>query len=102
MERPEHEDYIKRVIGLPGETVELPGGDPLVDDVRVPGPYLRRSLDTRPYGPVEVPLDELLFLCDNRTNSNDSRFGLGFVPGDRVIGRAFAIVWPPSRVGWIG
>ena len=114
MERPEHEDYIKRVIGLPGETVELPGGDPLVDDVRVPGPYLRRSLDTRPYGPVEVPLDtrpygpvevpldELLVLCDNRTNSNDSRFGLGFVPGDRVIGRAFAIVWPPSRVGWIG
>ena len=102
MERPEHEDCIKRVIGLPGETVELPGGDPLVDDVRILEPYVRRLLDTRPYGPVEVALDALLVLCDNRTNSNDSRFGLGFVPGDRVIGRAFAIVWPPSRVGWIG
>ena len=63
---------------------------------------MRRLLDTRPHGPVEVALDALLVLCDNRTNSNDSRFGLGFVPGDRVIGRAFAIVWPPSRVGWIG
>jgi signal peptidase I len=100
-ERPEHEDYIKRVIGLPGETVELRGGDPLVDDVRVPGPYPRRPPETRPYGPVEVPVDALLVLCDNRTNSNDSRFGLGFVPEDKVIGRAFATAWPPSRVGWI-
>ena len=33
--------------------------------------------------------------------ANDSRFGLGFVPVDKVVGRAFAIVWPPSRAGWI-
>jgi signal peptidase I len=101
IERPEHEDYIKRVIGLPGETVELRGGGLFVDDVRVPEPYLQGPPDTRPYGPVEVPVDGLLVLGDNRTNSNDSRFGLGFIPGDKVIGRAFAIVWPPSRVGWI-
>lgn len=92
---------MKRVIGLPGETVELRGGDVFVDDVRVPEPYLQGPPDTQPYGPVEVPVDALLVLGDNRTNSNDSRFGLGFIPGDKVIGRAFAIVWPPSRVGWI-
>jgi len=47
-----------------------------------------------------VPVDALLVFGDNRTNSDDSRFGLGIIPGDKMIGRAFAIVWPPSRVGW--
>jgi signal peptidase I len=102
IERPEHDDFIKRVIGLPGETVELRNGRLYVDGVRVHEPYLEGPLDTRDHGPVEVPDDALFVLGDNRLNSNDSRFGLGFVPLDEVIGRAFVIVWPPSRVGWLG
>ena len=101
IERPEHEDFIKRVIGLPGETVELRDGRLYVDGVRIPEPYLKGTVDTRDYGPVKVPQGALFVLGDNRLNSNDSRFGLGFVPVDKVVGRAFAIVWPPSRVGWI-
>jgi signal peptidase I len=101
IERPEHEDFIKRVIGLPGETVELRDGRLFVDGVRIREPYLKGAVDTRDYGPVQVPEGALFVLGDNRLNSNDSRFGLGFVPVDRVVGRAFAIVWPPSRVGWI-
>lgn len=101
IERPEHEDFIKRVIGLPGETVELRDGRLFVDGVRIREPYLKGAVDTRDYGPVRVPEDSLFVLGDNRLNSNDSRFGLGFVPVDKVVGRAFAIVWPPSRVGWI-
>jgi signal peptidase I len=101
VERPEHEDFIKRVIGLPGENVELRGGRLFIEGARVPEPYLGGPPDTRDYGPVEVPDDALFVLGDNRTNSNDSRFGLGFIALDKVIGRAFAIVWPPSRVGWI-
>ena len=101
IQQPEHEDYIKRVIGLPGETVELRDGRLLVDGTRVPEPYLEGPPDTRDYGPVTVPPGSLFVLGDNRTNSNDSRFGLGFVPQDKVIGRAFAIVWPPTRIGWI-
>jgi signal peptidase I len=101
IERPEHEDFIKRVMGLPGETVELRGGKLFVDGSRVPEPFLHGPPDTRDYGPVDVPDDALVVLGDNRTNSNDSRFGLGFIPLDKVIGRAFAIVWPPSRIGWI-
>jgi signal peptidase I len=101
IERPEHEDFIKRVIGLPGETVELRDGRLFVDGVRIREPYLRGAVDTRDYGPVRVPEGALFVLGDNRLNSNDSRFGLGFVPVDKVVGRAFAIVWPPSRVGWI-
>ena len=100
IERPEHEDFIKRVIGLPGETVELRDGRLFVE-----GPDPRAlpegAVDTRDYGPVRVPEGALFVLGDNRLNSNDSRFGLGFVPVDKVVGRAFAIVWPPSRVGWI-
>jgi signal peptidase I len=101
IERPEHEDFIKRVIGLPGETVELRDGRLFVEGVRIHEPYLKGAVDTRDYGPVRVPEDSLFVLGDNRLNSNDSRFGLGFVPVDKVVGRAFAIVWPPSRAGWI-
>lgn len=101
IERPEHEDFIKRVIGLPGETVELRDGRLFVEGVRVHEPYLKGAVDTRDYGPVRVPEDSLFVLGDNRLNSNDSRFGLGFVPVDKVVGSPFAIVWPPSRAGWI-
>ena len=98
---PEDEDFIKRVIGLPGETVELRGGKLFVDGTHVREPYLKGPPDTRDYGPVQVPPASLFVLGDNRLNSNDSRFGLGFVPVDKVVGRAFVIIWPPSRAGWI-
>ena len=101
IERPEHEDFIKRVIGLPGETIELRDGKLFVDGIQIPEPYLEGAADTRDYGPERVPSDALFVLGDNRLNSNDSRFGLGFVPIDKIVGRAFVIVWPPSRVGWI-
>lgn len=99
--RPASEDFIKRVIGLPGETVELRHGVLYVDGERIREPYLHGRPDTRDFGPVTVPPDALFVLGDNRLNSNDSRFGLGFVPRDKVIGRAFVIIWPPSRIGWV-
>ena len=99
--RPEDEDFIKRVIGLPGEVVELRNGRLFVDGRRIPERYLTGPPDTRDFPLTEVPADSLFVLGDNRLNSNDSRFGLGFVPVDKVIGRAFVIIWPPSRVGWV-
>ena len=99
--RPEDEDFIKRVIGLPGDTVEIRRGELFVNGLKTRQPYLRRPLDTRDYGPKEVPPDSLFVLGDNRLNSNDSRFGLGFVPVDRVVGKAFVVIWPPSRLGWL-
>lgn len=99
--RPEHEDFIKRVIGLPGETVELRDGKLFVDGRRIREPYLRGPVDTRDYGPIQVPPDSLFVLGDNRLDSNDSRFALGFIPEDKVVGKAFVIIWPPSRAGWV-
>jgi signal peptidase I len=81
---------------LPGETVELVEGTLYIDGVAFAEDY-RASGDRSSFGPVTVPADTLFFLGDNRSNSSDSRSRLGFVERDRVIGRAFAIVWPSSN-----
>jgi signal peptidase I len=99
--QPVDEDFIKRVIGLPGDSVELRHGRLYVNGDRVAQPYLGGQPDLRDYGPVKVPPGTLFVLGDNRLNSNDSRFGLGFVPRNRVIGKAFVRIWPPSRIGWL-
>ena len=100
--QPPDEDFIKRVIGLPGETIELRHGVVFIDGKRLKEPYLNDIKDTRPFPKTEVPADHVFVMGDNRTNSNDSRFGLGPIPIDDIVGRAFVIIWPPSRVRWLG
>lgn len=103
---PDNEDYIKRVIGLPGDEVEGKRGKVLVNGVAIDEPYLTQ--ETGSFDTVTVPDDMLFVMGDNRGNSLDSRFGLGvnptdqpgvgFIPIDSVIGKAFFIAWPPSRM----
>jgi len=95
--KPADEDFIKRVIGLPGETVEGRGGFVYVNGKKLVEPYLTQP--TQPFAAVTVPAGKLFVMGDNRGNSLDSRFGLGFVPIDKVIGKAFITLWPPSRFG---
>lgn len=88
-------DYVKRVIGLPGETIEILGrtvyvnGQPLKEDYAY---YSDPASERQHYGPYRVPEGYYFVLGDNRDNSLDSR-AWGFVPRDYVIGRAFIIYW---------
>ncbi|MDP9344026.1 MAG: signal peptidase I [Actinomycetota bacterium] len=96
---PACEDFIKRVIGVPGDVVEERDGVMYVNGKRLVEPYLNKQRDTRTLGPWRVEAGHLFVMGDNRVNSNDSRFGLGQIPIDHVVGRAFIIIWPPSRFG---
>ena len=105
VQRPENPDYIKRVIGLPGETVWATGGHVYVNGTRLSEPYLTER--TADFPKHSVPAGELFVMGDNRNNSLDSRFtptqgGLGYVPIDKVIGKAFVVVWPTSRWNTLG
>jgi signal peptidase I len=103
--QPENPDFIKRVIGLPGDTVEIRSGTVYVNGERLDEPYLDAQHDDRSFPIRSVPDGMLYVLGDNRAHSGDSRFdppeGVGLVPIDKVIGKAFVIVWPPSRWGWL-
>jgi signal peptidase I len=95
-------DFIKRVIGLPGETVELHHGIVYIDGQPLKNePYLNAIKDLRDWGPHRILPDHVFVLGDNRTDSGDSRYGLGDIPYDKVIGRAFILVWPPGRFHWL-
>jgi len=97
VQQPESPDFIKRVIGLPGDTVWASGGHVYVNGTRLSEPYLTQPTADFPH--TKVPPGDLFVMGDNRSNSLDSRFGLGFVPESKVIGKAFVIIWPLSRIG---
>jgi signal peptidase I len=85
-------DFVKRVIGLPGDTVQVVGGIVQINGKPLAEPYLARDrLDQQSYyGPVTVPANQFFMMGDNRGNSRDSRFW-GFLPRSLVKGRAFFI-----------
>jgi signal peptidase I len=94
---PDNADYIKRVIGEPGDVVYAKGGHVFVNGVRLSEPYLDQK--TARFDKTKVPAGKLFVMGDNRANSLDSRYGLGFVPIDRVIGKAVFIIWPVENLG---
>ena len=96
-------DFIKRVVGLPGETLEVRQKQLYIDDVKLDEPYLRDqmpvlesgaiALDRRDnFGPITVPDDHYFMMGDNRDNSEDSRFW-GPLPHAYVKGKAMMIYW---------
>ncbi len=87
-------DYIKRIIGLPGDTVQVAGGQVLVNGVALDEPYLNQTIHTdMPARQVE---DGRYFVMgDNRNNSSDSR-AFGSIPLNDIVGRAWLVYWPPS------
>lgn len=92
------EDFIKRIIGLPGETVQARDGKMLIDGQQLNEPYLN-GVTTENFAPIKIPEGEYFVMGDNRPNSNDSRFSLGTISRDNIVGEAFVIIWPPGRWG---
>src|SRR4051812_30614448 len=99
--QPADEDFIKRVVGLPGETIEIRDNVVYIDGEKLDEPYLTAEAKTHngTLPPEQIPPDSLFVMGDNRGDSADSRYGLGFVPVGKVIGRGFVIIWPPSNIG---
>ncbi|MDE2572336.1 MAG: signal peptidase I [bacterium] len=89
--------YLKRVIGLPGDRIQVVDGRVFRDGLVLAEPYVRYP-DHRSFPAVTVPPHQLYVLGDNRANSDDSR-AWGFVPQSQVIGRAVMVVWPPESIG---
>ncbi len=89
------EDYIKRVIGIEGDTVRIEGGEVYVNDHRLIEPYLATTIDYE--GEWVVPADSLFVLGDNRNPSYDSH-EWGFVPMENMIGRAICVYWPINEI----
>jgi signal peptidase I len=94
---PTPEVFIKRVIGLPGDTVRIDAGAVYVNDAPLSEAYVRYP-DDRSFPAVTVPPGSLYVLGDNRADSDDSRFW-GFVANNQVIGRAVAGIWPLGHIG---
>jgi signal peptidase I len=92
------EDFIKRVIGLPGDTVKVAADGTYVNGVKLVEPYVYGD-GPGPLGTWHVPADSVFVMGDNRSNSNDSRVSLGPIPMDKIVGKAFVKIWPPSRIG---
>jgi len=97
---PSTDEYIKRVVALPGERVEGHAGKVLVDGRELVEPYLSDEVVTTDFPAVVVPPGDLWVMGDNRTNSADSRV-FGPVPRSTVVGRAFVRVWPLGHAAFL-
>jgi signal peptidase I len=102
-----HDDLIKRVIGVAGDTVEIKNCKVFVNSKEIQESYLDKDVLALPNAiercrvvdmqPITVPKNQLFVMGDNRPESYDSR-SFGTIPKHLVVGRAFAIVWPFSRI----
>lgn len=92
-------DLLKRVIGLPGETIYIHDGTVYIDDIPLEEDYLNERPNYE-YGPVTVPEDCYFMLGDNRNNSVDAhRWQEAFTPEEDIKGKVFFRYWPLYRIG---
>jgi signal peptidase I len=93
-------DLVKRVIALPGETVEAHDDHVYVDGKRIDEPYLGEGITTGTFPPHRVPANAVWVMGDNRNASKDSR-EFGAIRESSIVGRVFVRMWPLSRIGFL-
>jgi len=90
--------YVKRLIGLPGDTWEERAGIVYINGKPLDEPYIHNDRrDSQTHGPQKIPAGHYFFMGDNRNMSCDSRMW-GTVPRDDLIGKVIAVYWPPTRI----
>ena len=94
-----HDDFTKRIIGVPGDVVVVKNGQVYVNRQAIAEPYIQ-ALPTYNYGPITIPADHYFVLGDNRNHSYDSHFW-GFVPRQSIMGHAVLRLALPPRLGLI-
>ena len=93
-------NYVKRVIGVPGDRVEIIDGVTYVNGEKLEEPYLNETPEKLDFGPYEVPEDSYFVMGDNRNHSNDSRkWKNTYVPRSAVLGKAVFCYWPLDLIG---
>jgi signal peptidase I len=97
---PSDRDFIKRVVGVPGDEIACQDGRLLRNGKPVAEPYLDPGVTTDGCKTTVVPAGKLYVMGDNRTNSQDSR-AFGVIDRSDVVGRAFVRIWPLTHVGWL-
>jgi signal peptidase I len=99
--RDRNKSFIKRVVGLPGDEVEIKGGSVYVNGAKIEEPYLKPEFrDFKSLRRVVVPPGQYFVLGDHRNSSNDSR-SWGFVAQTLIYGKAVFSYWPISRIGLV-
>lgn len=93
-----HEDYIKRIVAIEGDTVAVHKGKLYINGIPQEEPYLKEPLIEGDFDETTVPEDAVFVMGDNRNNSGDSRV-FGSVARSAIVGKAFARYWPLSRLG---
>jgi signal peptidase I len=93
-------DLVKRVIGLPGETIEGRNGQVYINGRLLEEPYLPRGTITPTFSPVIIPANSIWVMGDNRQNSADSHV-FGPIRESSIVGRVFLRIWPLSRIGFL-
>lgn len=93
-----HAVLIKRIIGMPGETLEIRDNTVFIDGEELVEPYLAEGATMADYGPFVIPDGQVFVMGDNRTFSSDSREN-GPVPLSDVVGRAALRIWPLGTFG---
>jgi signal peptidase I len=93
-----NDDFVKRVVGLPGDTLEIKAGDVFINDKKLSEPYLAKDKSVDTMGPIRISEGEYFVMGDNRTVSLDSR-RFGYIPKSGILGKVMLVWWPFSHVG---
>lgn len=96
----QNKQFVKRLIGLPGETIEIKNGKVFINNKQLEITGVTILEDKTNLKKTVIPENHYFVLGDNRANSQDSRFW-GFVPKEELIGEALFIYWPINRIRWL-